>query len=581
MRGTDGDDPTPARAPAEADALERDRRALHLKTLYDTARELSQLSDPQRVLDTFLLMTMGPLGMRLGVAQLFDLGGEEAPLLAARGLEDAGVDALRAAAPETEQSLFGPSCDNVLGRVEIVTTNLAGYPFLPQGAQVLVRWCGPDRYAGYLVLGNSLGDEPRGPEDEEYISRLAGILITSLRHAVAVQTINHLNEDLGAKNEALERAVATADAMQKELDRRMFQLNSLYEATQELSGIVEPRGLLDAFLLTVMGVFGSREGGVYLHGGDTPALVLRGAGAVPGSVDEIEAVQQGLAAYFAEAPDDDAAMTMQLLTGEKQLEGAPFPFPVQVAVAFVVDGDLRGLLALGERLGDEPYRMADHKLLKAHVGNVLSYIKNARDFDQINALNRDLTERNEELNRLLEEISECKIELDDVAQARERILSVIRRETSRSGRVRRMDFVLILVLSLVIGLVFNFSNPAGVPLIPDAWRRPPLETIDAEWLRLRVESESTLVVDARPAPLYRKAHIRDAVNLPRALFDFVYAMRFSNLPPDTNIVVYGRTISSHYDEDVASMLRERGFSKVMVLEDGLEAWRERGYPVEY
>jgi len=566
---------------ARAAVAEQDRKLLHLKTLYDTSRELTRLADPARVLETFLLMVMGPLGVRQGFAQLFVLTGGP-PEFAARGLDPAVTQALRQGQEHICEALFGATCENVPGRVDVLASGLEAYPFLPPGTTTLVRWCGPEEYAGLLGLGPPLSGQPRGPADLEFLSRLAGILIAALDHAVAMRTVQRLYRDLAARNEELDRAVGRAESMQRELDRRMFQLHSLYEAGRELAGIVETRGLLDAFLLTVMGVFGTREAGVYLHSA-APVLVVRGTGSTEVDEQAQEACRRTLAAAFEAAlgAQDGEAMHVTVLTGEKQLAGAAFPFPARVAVAFSVGTRARGLMALGARLDGEPYRMADHNLLKAHVANVLSYVNNALSFDEITALNASLVRRNEELNRLLSEISACRVELSDVERARERILAVIRRETSRSGRVRRMDFALILLLALVIGLAFNFSNPAGVALVPAAWTREPLPTIDAQWLRLKTEGGATLVVDARPVEMFRRAHVRGAVNLPRSLFDFVYAMRLANLDPATRIVVYGRTVSSRYDEDVAAMLRNRGFASVAVLAGGLEAWQARGYPVEH
>ena len=49
---------------------------------------------------------------------------------------------------------------------------------------------------------------------------------------------------------------------------------------------------------------------------------------------------------------------------------------------------------------------------------------------------------------------------------------------------------------------------------------------------------------------------------------------------DRKIVVYGGTISKHYDLELAEKLLLRGYQKVRILEGGLEAWEEKGYPVE-
>ena len=50
------------------------------------------------------------------------------------------------------------------------------------------------------------------------------------------------------------------------------------------------------------------------------------------------------------------------------------------------------------------------------------------------------------------------------------------------------------------------------------------------------------------------------------------------LNPEQEIIVYGRTVSKHYDEDVVHRLLQR-HDKVKILEGGLQAWERKGYPV--
>lgn len=568
---------------AQRRIAEQECELFRLRTLYDTARELARLSEPAEVLRTFLLMSMGPLGVRQGFAMLQDLTGGPSEFCS-RGFSEERAEALRSGAEQVREELFGP-CASGAGQVEVLEKGLEVFPFLGPEVRILVRWCGPGTGAGLVGLGAPLAGDC-GVGDAQFVARLAGLLVDSLRGALSTRERVALTADLGAKNRDLERALARADAVQAELDRQIFRLDSLYEATMELSAIVDPRGLLDAFLLTVMGVFGAREGGVYLHGRGVPMMVLRGARAVPDDLAQLEASQRGLAEFFADVPGGGErhmgeGMNVTVLSGEKQLAGASFPFPARVAVAFSVDGNVRGLMALGERLDGGDFEEADHQLLRAHVGKALSHIRNALAFEDIVALNADLIRRNEELGDLLEEVGAVRMELSDVERTKERILAVVRRETTRTGSVRRMDFVLILALAVVIGLVFNFSNPAGLSLVPASWSREAVPGIDAEWLRLRMESGAPLILDARPAEFYRRWHLRGAVNMPRALFDFVYSMRLASLDPATRVVVYGRTLSSLYDEDVAAMLRDRGFSDVAVLRGDREVWEAKGLPMEY
>ncbi len=65
-------------------------------------------------------------------------------------------------------------------------------------------------------------------------------------------------------------------------------------------------------------------------------------------------------------------------------------------------------------------------------------------------------------------------------------------------------------------------------------------------------------MDARPREFYEHRHVPGAVNLPLALFDFVYGMEMAQIDPAREIVVYGGNVSRRYDDDVAALLLERG-----------------------
>jgi rhodanese-related sulfurtransferase len=90
---------------------------------------------------------------------------------------------------------------------------------------------------------------------------------------------------------------------------------------------------------------------------------------------------------------------------------------------------------------------------------------------------------------------------------------------------------------------------------------------------------NAVFVDARPTILYEQMHIEGAINIPSALFDIMYMVAFNKINKKKHIIVYGRTISSHYDEQVAKKLILRGYDSTMILKGGLSAWEKKGYPV--
>jgi len=70
------------------------------------------------------------------------------------------------------------------------------------------------------------------------------------------------------------------------------------------------------------------------------------------------------------------------------------------------------------------------------------------------------------------------------------------------------------------------------------------------------------------------------MNLPLALFEIMYMMELSDVDKEKEIIVYGRTISRLYDEDLAGKLILRGHKNTRILKGGLSQWKKKGYPVE-
>jgi rhodanese-related sulfurtransferase len=156
-------------------------------------------------------------------------------------------------------------------------------------------------------------------------------------------------------------------------------------------------------------------------------------------------------------------------------------------------------------------------------------------------------------------------------------------EAQRQYRAPKLvwnDFLLIVGLSVLCALVFNKTNPNGVALFPKILLDESVTTTPVLAGLSLMTYRETLFVDAMPSSLFDKEHIKGAVNLPLAIFDIMYMMALSEEDKEKEIIVYGRTISKRYDELVANKLALRGHKNVKILEGGLAAWKEKGYPVE-
>ncbi len=143
-----------------------------------------------------------------------------------------------------------------------------------------------------------------------------------------------------------------------------------------------------------------------------------------------------------------------------------------------------------------------------------------------------------------------------------------------------VDFLIILVLSLVFGIVYNQSNPNGISLIPSFLSHEDAAYIDPSRDIAENKKGDTLILDARPANFFTEQHIKGAVNMPFALFDIMYLMLSPRINNARQVIVYGRTISRRYDELVFRKLVLNGHHNIKILKGGMRAWDKEKLQLE-
>ena len=162
----------------------------------------------------------------------------------------------------------------------------------------------------------------------------------------------------------------------------------------------------------------------------------------------------------------------------------------------------------------------------------------------------------------------------------EQALETEARRMAEPPRISWFDFVILIGVSLLFALVFNHSNPNGIPLFPKIPSRDSIPMISVAAAAEDYKKGDALFVDANTANFYDKKHIKGSINMPLALFDLVYMMTLSGEDKSKKIIVYGGTVSRLYDLEVANKLILRGFKNTRVLEGGMSEWEKKGYPVE-
>jgi rhodanese-related sulfurtransferase len=141
--------------------------------------------------------------------------------------------------------------------------------------------------------------------------------------------------------------------------------------------------------------------------------------------------------------------------------------------------------------------------------------------------------------------------------------------------------VMISVVVVVVGLVFNAVRRDGIPLIadPETFR---IQT-DAEFLGVDdayglFEEGKAVFVDARDARIFSIERIEGAVSVPPEGLGIDDIGWLSSL--DSDIICYATEESQRQAGVVADKLIEMGAEMVLVLHGGIEAWKAAGYPTE-
>ena len=105
--------------------------------------------------------------------------------------------------------------------------------------------------------------------------------------------------------------------------------------------------------------------------------------------------------------------------------------------------------------------------------------------------------------------------------------------------------------------------------------RDGLAVVNREELRQRIEDESVVVLDVRPAAEHAAGHIAGAVSIP---IDEL-ARRLDELPPDARVVAYCRGPYCVFADEAVRLLNRQGRAASR-LEDGFPEWSNAGLPVQ-
>jgi putative oxidoreductase len=156
----------------------------------------------------------------------------------------------------------------------------------------------------------------------------------------------------------------------------------------------------------------------------------------------------------------------------------------------------------------------------------------------------------------------------------------LEREVVHQVKLRQVswfDYLLIVGLSIVFALIFNLYNDNQVPLIQGWGEHDAVAEVSLDKALEAYHQGEALFVDARKNSFYEQRHIKGALNLPVVFFELMYPMfQFTltqtGVTPDKPLIVYGGTTSRRFDLELARLLKDKGFDRVMALSGDYQAW---------
>jgi class 3 adenylate cyclase len=188
---------------------ELDRRAFHLKTLYDVSKDIYSSTDTKTILRSFLLMSMGNFGAVEGIITLANLPQNTTLHVVDVGL--GGDDRSRFEQWSTQAVMRHP-CSFELSHCEYL------FEDLPDGIALALSFRVDEDWAGLYALGPKLIGDPYHKNDRELLVTLLNNLVVGLKNAHSFEEIKQLNADLEAKNIQLEAALTDLQASLRKVE---------------------------------------------------------------------------------------------------------------------------------------------------------------------------------------------------------------------------------------------------------------------------------------------------------------------------------------------------------------------------
>jgi signal transduction histidine kinase len=209
----------------------------------------------------------------------------------------------------------------------------------------------------------------------------------------------------------MEDEVKEAKHSERELERRMFHLKTLYDLGQEIGYLRGTDEITKSLLMMIIGTFGASSGFILLWDvsrGKIETFTQRGMGRNSPDIFS-QAIESGC---FRELNEITEALILDedsRVEKKEKLFDLLSSFHIKIWIPFVIDANLRGGIGLGEKLSGDLYTSDDQELLSTMARQGAVAIENARlhqaKIEALEQSKKELEKLNKAKSRALDHLS--------------------------------------------------------------------------------------------------------------------------------------------------------------------------------
>lgn len=332
---------------SENDAISRllDERLVELQALFETSQLLNSSLNLHTILDNVLRTCMGKMMVSKGIALVQDQG-DLLTVTTLKGMDRALIGKKLTVEPFPDTA------------IEIKNLGLKIYPWADYLATLGIEWVVPiignNKKLGLIGFSQKITGRAFSSNELDFLNSLSNIAATAIENGLIFHELNRVNN---------------------ELDKKIQELGTLFDISKELNSTLDEKKVTNLLSFAIMGELVVQRCLIFTRENDRMTLVVRKGIGYQDEEDTFLSNPQFLSElcqlsepYKIDDPDAPAFL--------KKFNCCQ----IKVVAPMSIQGETRGILALGEKYNKADFRQDELNFLYTLGNQAIISLENARLF---------------------------------------------------------------------------------------------------------------------------------------------------------------------------------------------------------